>query len=103
MSGVAVPEEVRRQLRQALASSTHMPADKIDEVADLACHAAEAGFAAMQRIALETSPDKRIGITALGPALGLLAGLVEAGTLALRKVGLQNGMASVNFQIGGGQ
>ena len=98
---VEVPSHVRADLRASLAAAGHIPAAHLDEIVDLAIHAAQTGFATMQRIALNTSPDARVGITVLGPALGLLAGLVEAGMSALRKVAEAEGMTSVSFQIGG--
>ncbi len=99
---VGIPDEVRAQLRRGLASNPGIPADKIGEIVDLACHAAEAGFETTRRIALDTSPDNRVGITTLGPALGLLQALTDHGLSALGKVAEANGMASVTVTIGDG-
>lgn len=99
---VSVPDYMRPQLRLALSGSA-VPVDLVDTVVDLAIHAAEQGFATMQRIALGTYPDERVGITTLGPALGMLQGLVEAGFLALNKIAAEDGIAIVSFQVGGGQ
>ena len=96
-----IPDTVRRQLRANLAASSMVPPNMLDEIVDLAIHAAEQGFATMQRIALETSPDPRVGLTAFGPAMGLLSMIVEGGISSLKTIASKQGTKLGEFKIGG--
>lgn len=77
-----VSDTVRRALRQQMAAV--IPAQHIDEIVDIACHAAERAINEMIRVALHTSPDSRIGMAAIGPAFGLLVSFAEDGMAGLK-------------------
>lgn len=67
----------RRELRAHLvkmrsANSSPMPDAAIDEIVDLACHAAESGRRAMLEV-VDRAADHRVSITAIGIAASLLA------------------------------
>lgn len=96
-----LPEAQRRELRLALLGSGHFPAEHIDEIVDIAVHAAETAIAALQRICFDTSPDPRIGVAALGPALSLLGLMVESGIEGVRSYGAEHGLPVGEVKIGG--
>ena len=93
----------RRDLRAKLAATGKVPPQHLDEIVDIAAHAAESAFATLQRLALDTHPDGRVGICAMGPALGLLGGMVLAGTAGLHEFAQKNGLYSATMSVGGGQ
>ena len=96
-----VDEATRRQLRLGMASAGTIPEALIPEIVDIAAHAAETAMAQLIQIALETHPDRRVGIAVAGPAMGLLAAMVAAGIEGLKKFGSAEGLACGEIKIGG--
>lgn len=94
-------EAIRARLRNGIASNTAVPPDLIDEVVDLAVHAAVSSFESCMAIAGRTSPDPRIGMTATGPALSLLIFLATQAVESLKEAARAEGMAHGEFNIGG--
>lgn len=62
-------EDLRRALRQTV--SITIPAQHVDEVVDVAMHAAEQAMATLSRICL-APPDHRVTITSSSVAVGIL-------------------------------
>ena len=98
-----LPDNIRRQLRTGLSANGQVPPELVDLIADLAVHAAESGFEALRRIALETHPDPRVGLCALGPALSLLTGITQTSIEALRKATGVAGMGCFPITLGSDQ
>lgn len=94
-----VGENLRRSLRLTLASD--IPAQHIDEVVDIACHAAEYAINECIRIALHTHPDSRIGIAAAGPAFGMLVTFAQTALDGVKDFGKTSGMKVTEARIGG--
>jgi nitrogen-specific signal transduction histidine kinase len=74
---MAFPPYPRRELRQHLvkmraATNSPMPDAAMDEVVDLACHAAECRRKAMLEV-IDRASDHRVSTTAVGIASSLLA------------------------------
>jgi hypothetical protein len=72
------PDYPRAELRARIvelhaANGTTVPADAIDEIVDLACHAAASARTSLFTV-LASCSDPRIAITAVGPAIGMLGG-----------------------------
>ena len=77
LASVSFPPAPRRELRQHLvnmraANNSPMPDAAIDEIVDLACHAAESGRKAMLEV-IDRASDHRVSITAVGIASSLMA------------------------------
>lgn len=97
--------EIRAHLcgvRQRTGSS--MPDAAIDEIVDIACHAAETGRRAMLAV-IDRASDPRIATTAVGIAVSLLAHdlklMTEGFQYAAQKVGAHYETATVEVQAHG--
>lgn len=97
-----LPDTVRRQLRQGIAAQGSFPPELVDPIVDIAVHAAESAFATLQRVALETHPDRRVGVSALGPALSLLGLIIESGMTSLKATAAAQNLPCGQFKIGTG-
>lgn len=74
---MAFPPYPRRELRAQIVglrqrTGSPMPDDAIDEIVDIACHAAEVGRRAMLEV-IDRASDPRVSTTAVGIAGSLLA------------------------------
>jgi hypothetical protein len=70
------PDYPRAELRAKIlelhaANGTTLPAGAIDEIVDLACHAAATARTSLFTV-LASCSDPRTAITAIGPAIGML-------------------------------
>lgn len=89
----------RTELRKHLiarAAGSKMPDAAVDEIVDMACHAAESGRRAMLET-IDRSSDSRIAMTAIG-----IAGSLLAHDLELLKEGLQFAatQTGLHFEVG---
>jgi len=76
MSGALVPESVRAKLRLRL-SEAGAKAETIDEIVDLACHAAESAAEKLYEVTFR-GRDDGVTLTALQLAIPLLKTLADA-------------------------
>lgn len=90
LAGNFFDEALRRGIRETIAEV--IPADKIDEVADLAVHAAETAINALGRIAF-AGQDARVGICASSIAIGILAHRLAELNDVLRHASAETGIA----------
>lgn len=79
---IAFPPAPRPELRAKLRSlraerASSMPDSAIEEIVDIACHAAETGRKAMLEV-LDRSSDYRVSITAAGIAASILQADLKA-------------------------
>jgi hypothetical protein len=77
------------QLRQRTGSN--MPDAAVDEIVDIACHAAESGRRAMLET-LDRASDPRIANTAIGLASSLLASDLNFHNQAVKEFAKQSGL-----------
>jgi uncharacterized protein (DUF2342 family) len=85
-----VDDDLRRALRLQVAMT--VPPSHVDEVVDVACHAAIEAIETMQRIAFETPRDQRVAITASTLAMSLIKHRMETLIEISEKVAQQSGM-----------
>lgn len=95
-----IDDTTRRNLRAALASSETVPPQQLDEVVDIAIHAAESAIAVLIRVALDTHPDARVGICACGPALSLLVAMAQTGIEGIKEYGQARGIPVHETTVG---
>jgi hypothetical protein len=95
--------EIRAQLvNMRAANNSPMPDAAIDEIVDLACHAAQSGRQAMLQV-IDRASDYRVSVTAVGIASSLMAHdmklLIEGLQHAAQHVGLH--FESTTISAGG--
>lgn len=99
----------RGQLRAALMQMraerySAMPENAVDEIVDLACHAAESGRHAMLQV-IDRASSFQVAVTAIGPAASLLAHdlklLAEGLERAAAVTGLHHEVRNIGGQANG--
>jgi hypothetical protein len=93
--------QLRAQLLQMRAERTpNMPLEAVEEIVDLACHAAETGRRAMLEV-IDRASSWRIATTAIGPATSLLAHDLQLLTEGLQHAAAAAGLHHEIRNIGG--
>ena len=95
--------QLRAQLMQMRAERcSEMPLEAVDEIVDLACHAAESGRQAMLQVN-DRASSWPVATTAIGPATSLLAHDLKLLTEGLRHAAAAAGLHYEIRNIGGAQ
>lgn len=94
-----VCDDQRRALRASLAGT--IPAQHLDEITDLAIHAAESAITVLFNVGLKTHPDPRIGTSAIGPAAGILLAMVETVLDGIKTYGREHGLPVIELTLPG--
>lgn len=92
-----IDEPMRRALRNTVGLT--IPAAHVDEVVDVACHAATEALDALQRISFEAPSDQRIAISASTLAMSLLRHRVAELIEVSEKVAQQSGMSTLHTKV----
>ena len=95
---IAFPDYPRAQLREAIRATSKVPPDKLDEVVDIACHAAHSARLKLLEV-LDTASDERVTVTAAGPAFSLLEHDVKIMIEALRAYARVSGKPATDVQL----
>lgn len=92
-------EPLRRAMRAQMVE-LGIPPQFTDEIADIACHAANEAADTLIRIAF-AHPDTRIGNSALGPAISVLSARLEVLLDALKHASAASGarMATATLEV----
>jgi hypothetical protein len=106
LASVHFAAHLRRELRQHLvnmrtANNSPMPDAAIDEIVDIACHAAESGRKAMLEV-IDRASDPRVSITAVGIASSLLAHDMKIFIEALQEFAATSGLHYESTTISAG-
>jgi hypothetical protein len=94
-----LPDTLRPAIRAQAMASGILPPEHIDEIVDLALHAAQSAIETCERIALDTPPDPRVALSAISMAMGLLAAFAGAATDAARETTLSMGGRVVDAMV----
>lgn len=91
----------RADLR-AMVARQGFPADMVNPIVDVACHAAEEAFNTFQRV-LVGSGDPRIHMTAAGIATSLMQTIMDGHLAALRQFAKDNGLRMEKVRVHQGE
>lgn len=92
------PDYPRSALRKILAEGSKAPPQHLDEIVDIACHAAGSARRSMLEV-LDRSSDPRIAITAIGMANSLVRADAERLEEALREGAAAAGLATFSGKV----
>jgi hypothetical protein len=99
-AAIRFPEYPRAEIRAGIAAQSNAPDWAIDQIVDIACHAAASG----RRTMLETvdrASDHRVAHTALGIAVSLLKSDADNLIKSLQKYAAETGHEASEFVVGG--
>lgn len=99
--GGFVDEPMRRALRKEVGMT--IPAAHVDEVVDIACHAAIEALNTMQRISFDAPLDERVAISASTLAMSLVRHRVNELIELSEKVAREAGMSTYHTTVSVGR